>query len=89
MGPRRGFRQLHIPHQRLRDDYTAALIECADRVNRRDTIDLTAYASATHADDFLDLVRALGLVNLYANSYGTRLAQIILRDLARRSGRPS
>ena len=71
-----------IPHQQLRDDYTAALIECADRVNRRDTIDLTAYASATHADDFLNLVRALGYdsINLYANSYGTRLAQIILRD---------
>ena len=71
-----------IPHRQLRDDYNSALTECADRVGGRDTIDLTAYASATHADDFLDLVRALGYesINLYANSYGTRIAQSILRD---------
>ena len=70
------------PHAELRDDYADALAECAERVSSRDSIDFSEYASATHADDFLDLVRALGYgeVNLYGNSYGTRLAQTIMRD---------
>lgn len=74
----------NVPHDELRDDYTDALAKCADRVTQRDTIDFADYASASHADDFLDLVRALGYtdVNLYGNSYGTRLAQTIMRDHA-------
>ena len=74
----------NVPHDELRDDYTDALAECAERVVGRDTIDFADYASASHADDFLDLVRALGYddVNLYGNSYGTRLAQTIMRDHA-------
>ena len=76
------FYNSNVPHAQLRDDYTDALAQCAARVSGRDTIDFTQYASATHADDFLDLIRALGYdsVNLYGNSYGTRLAQTILRD---------
>ncbi|MEM9467155.1 MAG: alpha/beta fold hydrolase [Actinomycetota bacterium] len=77
-----GFYSSNTPHDDLRSDYTELLTECADRVGGRDTIDFTEYASATHADDFVDLVRALGYeqVNVYGNSYGTRLAQTILRD---------
>lgn len=72
----------NVPHTELRDDYTEALSACATRVTDRSTIAFTEYASATHADDFLDLVRALGYetVNVYGNSYGTRLAQTIMRD---------
>ena len=69
----------------LRDDYVDALL---DRVRRtglggRDT-DSTSPTTrvTTHADDLLDLTRALGYdrVNLYGNSYGTRLAQTMMRD---------
>lgn len=70
------------PHADLRDDYTDALIDCAERLQRRDDIDLSDYSSAVHADDLLDLIRALDYeqVNLYGVSYGTRLAQTMLRD---------
>lgn len=70
------------PHVELRDDYTASLVDCAERLQRRDDIDLSDYSSAVHADDLLDLIRALDYdrVNLYGVSYGTRLAQTMLRD---------
>ena len=67
-------------------DISAAYLEildgCAERFERRSTIALDEYNSATNADDLLDLIRALGFdtVNLYGNSYGTRLAQTMLRD---------
>lgn len=70
------------PHADIEKAYFASLRRCAERVERRDDLDLADYNSAVHADDLLDLIRALGYpsVNLYGNSYGTRLAQTMLRD---------
>lgn len=70
------------PHAEIKDAYLETLERCAERFERRDDIALDEYNSATNADDLLDLIRALGYdtVNLYGNSYGTRLAQTMLRD---------
>ena len=70
------------PHRELRDDYQEALAVCARRIQRQSDLDLSAYGSAVHADDLVDLVRALDYrkVNLYGVSYGSRLAQTVLRD---------
>ena len=59
-----------------------ALAVCARRIQRQSDLDLSAYGSAVHADDLVDLVRALDYrkVNLYGVSYGSRLAQTVLRD---------
>lgn len=59
----------------------AAVAECRQRL-AADGVDLAAYNSVENAADFADLRRALGYAdwNLYAVSYGTRLAQTILRD---------
>ena len=69
-------------HDAIEDDYVDTLRRCADRVEARDDLDLADYHSAVHADDLLDLIRALGheTVNLYGSSYGSRLAQTMLRD---------
>ncbi len=58
-----------------------ALTECRDRL-LADDVDLTAYNSAESAADVADLRVALGYDewNLYGISYGTRLAQTIVRD---------
>lgn len=58
-----------------------ALTECRDRLVA-EGVDLTAYNSAENAADVADLRRALGYDewNLYGISYGTRLAQTIVRD---------
>ncbi len=58
-----------------------ALTACHDRLVA-DGIDLTAYNSAENAADVADLREALGYEewNVYGISYGTRLAQTIVRD---------
>lgn len=59
----------------------AGLSECHDRLVA-EGVDLTAYNSAESAADVADLRQALGYDewNLYGISYGTRLAQTIVRD---------
>lgn len=56
------------------------VLACRDALTRQGT-DLTAYTSAESAGDVDALRRALGAaqVNLYGVSYGTRLAQEVLR----------
>lgn len=58
-----------------------ALTACRDRL-LAEGVDLTAYNSAENAADVADLRRALGYEewNLYGISYGTRLAQTVMRD---------
>jgi pimeloyl-ACP methyl ester carboxylesterase len=58
-----------------------ALAECRDRLVA-DGVDLTAYNSAENAADVADLRLALGYDewNIYGISYGTRLAQTLVRD---------
>lgn len=60
---------------------TAALLECRDRLVS-DGADLSAFNSAENAADVNDLRLALGhdQWNLWAISYGTRLALTVLRD---------
>ncbi|MBK8900440.1 MAG: alpha/beta fold hydrolase [Anaerolineaceae bacterium] len=57
------------------------LSACRDRL-LAEGVDLTAYNSAESAADVADLRQALGYEawNLYGISYGTRLAQTIVRD---------
>ena len=71
-------------HESLADDFIAALGECAERL--RDDVDLTAFTSATNAQDLVDLMWALGIdeYNLHGSSYGTRLAQTVMRDAPER-----
>ncbi len=59
----------------------AAIEECRDRLVE-EGVDLAQYNSAENAADVSDLRIALGLdeVNLLGISYGTRLAQTIVRD---------
>ncbi len=61
--------------------YTAALLDCRDRLVA-EGVDLAAYTSAASAADVADLLIALGYeqANLYGVSYGTRLAQTVMRD---------
>lgn len=61
--------------------YLAALAECRARLVA-DGVDLTVYNSAENAADVADLRQALGYEawNLYGISYGTRLAQTVMRD---------
>ena len=70
------------PHTALADDYVTILRDCGVELGADPSLDLTAYDSATHADDLVTLLDALGLgsVNLYGSSYGSRLAQTVLRD---------
>jgi pimeloyl-ACP methyl ester carboxylesterase len=58
-----------------------AFHQCRDRL-RGQGIDLSAYHSASSAADLKDLRLALGYdnLNLYAVSYGTRLALTLIRD---------
>jgi pimeloyl-ACP methyl ester carboxylesterase len=57
-----------------------AILRCADTLQAAG-IDLAHYDTPTHAQDLLDLVHALGYTefNLYATSYGTRLALEVMR----------
>ena len=69
-------------HEALRDDFLAALAGCAARIRDNGDIDLTAFDSAANAQDLIDLMWALGIdeYNLHGSSYGTRVAQTIMRD---------
>lgn len=57
-----------------------AIAACAERLQAQG-VDLADYDTPTHAQDLLDLVRALGYgeFNLYATSYGTRIALEVMR----------
>jgi len=69
-------------HDTLTDEYIAALDECAVKFRELTTVDLTAFNSAVNAQDLVDLMWALGIseYNLHGSSYGTRLAQTVMRD---------
>lgn len=59
----------------------AALTACRDRL-RREGVDFSGYDTATNAQDFVDLGRLLDIRRwtLLGNSYGTRLALVLMRD---------
>ena len=70
-----------IPENQRRAYYGGALQTCRYALSSAG-IDLSAYTSAAYAADVRDLLNVLGYqqANLYAVSYGTRVAQIVLRD---------
>jgi pimeloyl-ACP methyl ester carboxylesterase len=69
-------------HESLAGDFVAALDECALKFRDRTSVDVTAFNSAANAQDLVDLLWALGVdeYNLHGSSYGTRLAQTVMRD---------
>lgn len=74
--------QSEIPDQAtLRSEAIAVFDECADDLTLAG-VDLSAYNSLANAADIEDLRRVLGYgqVNLYGVSYGTRLAQTVIRE---------
>jgi len=77
-----GFYTEDATHESLRDGFLDALELCAERLKNRTDVDLTAYNSAANAQDLVDLMWALGIdeYNLHGSSYGTRLAQTVMRD---------
>ena len=62
------------------DHLVSVTAACADGFSQ--SIDLSAYDSANSAADLNDLRVALGYdqINIYAESYGPRVAQIVMRD---------
>lgn len=70
-----------LSDEELQAENLEMLGECRERLVQEGA-NLAAYESAASAADVDDLRRALGYeqVNLYGISYGTRLAQTILRD---------
>jgi len=69
-------------HDELAAAYVNEILMCGEWFAGQKQFDLSEVNSAVHADDLVDLIAALGLteVNLFANSYGTRLAQTMMRD---------
>ncbi|MFT5193079.1 MAG: pimeloyl-ACP methyl ester carboxylesterase [Cellvibrionaceae bacterium] len=65
----------------LKPEYLATMGICRDRL-LAEGVDLTGYSSAESAADVDAIRRALGYeqVNLFGVSYGTRLAQTVMRD---------
>jgi pimeloyl-ACP methyl ester carboxylesterase len=63
------------------DETLAPYLACRDRLQRAG-INLAAYNTVENAADVQDIRRALGYdqINLYGVSYGTMLAQAVLRD---------
>ncbi|HEX2442845.1 MAG TPA: alpha/beta fold hydrolase [Vicinamibacterales bacterium] len=61
-----------------------AVRECRDRLSR--TADLRHYTSSIAVDDVAEVLTALGYdrVNLFGGSYGTRMAQVFLRQHPKR-----
>jgi len=61
-----------------------ALLACADRLASEEGINLSAYNSVENAADVADLIRALGYeqADLFGVSYGSLLAQHVMRDHA-------
>ena len=77
-----------VPDEVNVDRYLSALVTCRNRLRVND-VNLAAYTSTDSAADVNDIVTALGYghqpdglypVNLYGISYGTRLAQAVMRD---------
>lgn len=70
-----------LPAEERPGRYKGALEACRDRVIANGA-NPAAYTSAASAADVKDVVALLGYeqVNLYAVSYGTRVAQIVMRD---------
>lgn len=62
--------------------YVDALAECRTRLEEGEGANLSAYTTRASASDVADLARALGYqqVNLFGISYGTTLAQAVMRD---------
>lgn len=60
--------------------YQGAMFQCRNNFERLGA-NLSAYNSVEMANDVLDVIRALGYgqVNLYGVSYGTRVAQFVMR----------
>lgn len=69
-------------HADVSVDYLDVLAECGREISDNVLYDLASYNSVTHANDTIELARALKLdqFNIHASSYGTRVAQTILRD---------
>lgn len=67
------------------DIYTEAFGACATRLGE-EGIDVAAYTSANNAADSVAIMDALGYeqASFYGGSYGTRLAQTIVRDFPER-----
>lgn|GEM_PF-117481 len=61
--------------------YSNALLSCHDAMSIKG-INLSAYTTLASAADLRDIVTVLGYkqVDLYGASYGTRLAQVVMRD---------
>lgn len=75
------FHSTATPHDELAADFLAGLATCATKFDDV-TTDPSAFSSRINAQDLVDLMWALGVqqYNLYGSSYGTRLAQTVLRD---------
>jgi len=73
-------RQDYTPDQ-VNPLYVEAFTVCGETL-RDAGIDLTTYTSATSAADIIDLADSFGYgsIALYGGSYGTRLAQTVMRD---------
>jgi pimeloyl-ACP methyl ester carboxylesterase len=69
------------PASERQDHYLKAFLACRDRLTGSGA-KLAAYTTVASAADVRDLAAALGYpqINLYGVSYGTRLAQAIMRD---------
>lgn len=74
------FREELVGEERA-ERYATALGKCRDRLTQQGA-NLSAYNTTASAADVHDLVTTLGYdqVNLYGASYGTRLAQAVMRD---------
>lgn len=70
-----------FPPEGMMERYTNALMMCRDRLVIEGA-NLAAYTSADSAADVKDIAAVLGYgqINLYGISYGTRLAQAVMRD---------
>jgi pimeloyl-ACP methyl ester carboxylesterase len=69
------------PHDELAADFLADLASCSEKFARGNH-DTTAFNSRINAEDLIDLLWALGVeqYNLHGSSYGSRLAQTVMRD---------
>lgn len=71
-----------VAHEELASAYIDRLADCATKFVERTSVDTTAFNSAINAQDLVDLMWALDIdtYNLHGSSYGSRLAQTIMRD---------
>ncbi len=69
-------------HADVAIEYLDVLAACGRDISDSFLYDLSTYNSVTHANDTIELARALELdaFNIHGSSYGTRLAQAVLRD---------